>query len=160
MSLTEQRLLGYGLELPCNCEFKFQKDKFSCGWFEEKLYETLCNVMKKKHIAVLLKTLLLSRSVCDLTIKTEPIFTEIFLILFTVRLREVILDPTSSSGRFSSWGRGCLRPYGARVVVCVRLREESAHIREVKLAVLKRENAGTTAWCPLKGRCPPAGGVC
>lgn len=138
----------------------FKKTNFLADGSKKSYKKTLCNVMKKKHIAVLLKTLLLSRSVCDLTIKTEPIFTEIFLILFTVRLREVILDPTSSSGRFSSWGRGCLRPYGARVVVRVRLREESAHIREVKLAVLKRENAGTTAWCPLKGRCPPAGGVC
>lgn len=26
---------GYRMELPC--EFKFQGDKLSCGWFEEKL---------------------------------------------------------------------------------------------------------------------------
>ena len=39
-----------------------------------------------------LKTLLLSRSECDLTIKTKPILLEIFLILLTVLLREVILD--------------------------------------------------------------------
>ena len=129
----------------------FKKTNFLANGSKKSYTKTLCNVMKKKHTAVLLKTLLLSRSVCDLTVKKEPIFTEIFL--FTVRLREVILDPTSSPGRFSSWGRGCLRSYGARVVVRLRL-------REVKFAVLKREIVGTTAWCPLKGRCPLAGGVC
>ena len=43
-----------------------------------------------------LKTLLLYWSVCDLTIKTEPILLRIFLILFSTHLWEflfIILDP-------------------------------------------------------------------
>ena len=43
-----------------------------------------------------LKTLLLYWSVCDLTIKTEPILLQIFLILFSTHLWEflfIILDP-------------------------------------------------------------------
>ena len=48
---------------------------------------------KKKTYWNVTQTMLLSMSICDQTIKTEPISLEIFLVLFTVRLREVISNP-------------------------------------------------------------------
>ena len=55
MCLTQQRSLfnitgkrinrgaGYGMELPY--EFKFQRDKFSCDWLEEKLRKEKFDVL-------------------------------------------------------------------------------------------------------------------
>ena len=87
---------GYGLELPC--EFKFQGHKFSCDWLEEKLCTLMyCNEKKKYWNVTSICTVLFRLKHCfylgQYVIKTEPISLEIFLILFSVRLREVILDP-------------------------------------------------------------------
>lgn len=56
----------------------FKKTNFLANGSKKCYTKTLCNVSKKTHIAVLLKTPLLFRPVCDLTIKTEPIFTFVY----------------------------------------------------------------------------------
>ena len=70
----------YGLELPC--EFRFQGDKYSCDWLEEKLKKENFDVLKRKtkktyRNVTFICTVLFRLKHCLLSRWTEPILLEI-----------------------------------------------------------------------------------
>ena len=83
---------GYGIGLPC--KLKFHGDKFSCDWLAEKLTKENFDVLYEKKKLIVIEMTVFCLGQCAIKpLKIKPMSLKIFLILFTVRLQEDILDP-------------------------------------------------------------------
>ena len=80
------------MELPCFGNFK-ETNFRATGWKKTLKTKTLIYCNEKKNANCNRNDYVLSRTLCDQTMKIKPIYLEILWILFTVRLQEDILDP-------------------------------------------------------------------